>query len=151
LPTEPLAAAVPRVIDLGSGAGFPALPLKIWNPGIGLVLVESNHKKVAFLREVTRALTLTNVDIISERAESLLPSLGPAFPPADVVTFRAVERFNQILPTATALLSSAPGSRLAVLVGSAQLSSTTALPNLGWTTFPLPNAGSRVLSIGVRQ
>src|ERR1039458_3781694 len=58
----------PRVLDIGSGAGFPALPLKIWAPTIHLTMIESNHKKAAFLREVARALTLTNVNVITDRA-----------------------------------------------------------------------------------
>lgn len=59
------------VVDLGSGAGFPGLPVKIWAPEIHLTLIESNHKKAAFLREVVRALTLTDVDVIAARAESI--------------------------------------------------------------------------------
>jgi len=71
----------PLVLDLGSGAGFPALPLKIWAPEIRLTLIESNHKKAAFLREVIRSLTLTNVNVIAARAETILPRLAP--PPAE--------------------------------------------------------------------
>ena len=55
----------PRVFDIGSGAGFPALPLKIWAPQIHLTLIESNHKKAVFLREVARALTLTNINVLT--------------------------------------------------------------------------------------
>jgi len=69
------------VVDLGSGAGFPGLPVKIWAPGIHLTLVESNHKKAAFLREVVRALTLMNVDVIAERAEFLADRLAENPPP----------------------------------------------------------------------
>src|ERR1700676_4893190 len=47
-----------RVLDIGSGAGFPALPLKIYSPQIHLTMIESNHKKATFLREVARAFTL---------------------------------------------------------------------------------------------
>ncbi len=88
----------PRVLDIGSGAGFPALPLKLWAPHIYLTLVESNHKKAAFLSEVARALTLTNITVITDRAEAL--AAGPDFPRTEVVTLRAVEHFNTILPQA---------------------------------------------------
>src|SRR5271170_1741104 len=60
-----------RILDIGSGAGFPAIPLKIWAPSIRLTLIESNHKKAAFLREVARTLTLTEVNVIAERAETV--------------------------------------------------------------------------------
>ena len=55
-------------VDVGSGAGFPGLPLKLWAPAIHLTLVESNHKKATFLREVVRSLTLTNVNVFAGRA-----------------------------------------------------------------------------------
>src|SRR5450755_2213230 len=61
-PAEQGSATV-RAIDIGSGAGFPALPLKIWSPAIHLTLVESNHKKAAFLREVVRELRLTDINV----------------------------------------------------------------------------------------
>src|SRR6202521_2313627 len=61
----------PQVLDIGSGAGFPALPLKLWAPHIHLTLIESNNKKATFLREVARALTLTNINVITARAEVL--------------------------------------------------------------------------------
>jgi 16S rRNA (guanine(527)-N(7))-methyltransferase RsmG len=58
--------------DLGSGAGFPGIPIKLWAPHLALTLIESNQKKTAFLREVIRALTLTNVNVFPGRAEQLL-------------------------------------------------------------------------------
>jgi 16S rRNA (guanine527-N7)-methyltransferase len=139
-------SASPRVIDIGSGAGFPGLPLKLWCPQIQLVLIESNQKKVAFLREVARALTFTNIDVIPGRAELLVRT--PNFPKADVVTLRAVEHFELILAQAIKLL--ADEGRVAVLIGSAQLPN---LPtDLWWRPpIPVPNSETRVLSLGVNR
>jgi 16S rRNA (guanine(527)-N(7))-methyltransferase RsmG len=138
-----------HLIDIGSGAGFPGLPIKIFTPEIRLTLVESNHKKATFLREVARALTLTNVNVLSARAEDLLKS-GSA-PQADVVTLRAVERFEEAIITAAALV--APGGRLALLIGSSQLASTQAVaPAILWQSpILVPGSTNRILLIGPRR
>ena len=134
--------AITTVLDIGSGAGFPGLPLKIWAPGISLTMIESNHKKAAFLREAVRALTLTDVNVTTARAETLLDT-------HDIVTLRAVERFDTILPTAASLL--APAGRLALLIGSSQLSNLETLtPDLRWSPpIPVPQSHSRMLSISI--
>jgi 16S rRNA (guanine527-N7)-methyltransferase len=139
-----------HVLDIGSGAGFPGLPLKIWAPAISLTLVESNHKKAAFLREVIRALTLTDVNVITARAETLAAINDPSFPLADLVTLRAVERFDDILPIASRLVS--PSGRLALLIGSSQLAVLQSLaPDFRTEApIPVPQSESRVLSIMVR-
>jgi len=133
-----------RLADVGSGAGFPGIPIKLWAPVISLTLIESNHKKAAFLKEVVRTLTLTDVDIQNARAESLIGSLF------DIVTLRAVERFAEILPTAAGLV--APNGRLALLIGTAQLpEAKTFSPNLAWSTpIPLPRTQSRVLALACK-
>lgn len=137
----------PQVIDIGSGAGFPALPLKLWAPHIHLTMIESNHKKATFLREATRALTLTNVNIIVDRAETTPDSLSST---ADLVTLRAVEHFVAILPTAIKFL--APNGTLALLIGPTQLSHITTLTTLKSSPpLPVPQSHSRVLSISVKQ
>jgi len=132
------------VADIGSGAGFPGIPIKLWAPQISLTLIESNHKKATFLREVTRALTLTDINIQTTRAESLI---GFTY---DLVTLRAVERFETILPVAANLV--APGRRLAVLVGSSQLEQARSrLPELSWADLPIPSSRSRVLAVAYRS
>ena len=135
----------PVVADIGSGAGFPGIPIKLWAPEISLTLIESNHKKATFLRELTRTLRLTQVNIQNARAESLAPS---SF---DVVTFRAVERFQSILPVAASLV--APAGCLALLIGRAQLSQAqSTLPSLDWSVaLPIPESQSRVLAIAFRN
>src|SRR5439155_27065205 len=52
-----------RLVDIGSGCGFPAVPLKILRPGLELVLVESSEKKSAFLRALIRELGLTEARV----------------------------------------------------------------------------------------
>jgi 16S rRNA (guanine527-N7)-methyltransferase len=156
--------------DLGSGAGFPGIPVKLWAPHLALTLIESNHKKAAFLREVVRSLTLTDINVFSGRAEQLLhpernqpgqsqsdrqpplraadqQSQGPASGRFHVVTLRAVERFASILPVAGSLVS--PGGRLALLIGSSQLDQAQAtLPTLNWDPpLPIPQSQSRILLI----
>jgi 16S rRNA (guanine527-N7)-methyltransferase len=129
------------VVDIGSGPGFPGLPIKIWAPQVQLTLIESNQKKATFLREVIRTLTLMDVDIFAGRAED--------FPTkASVVTLRAVERFNQILPIATRQVK--PNGRLALLIGNAQLNSAQdQAPDFHWQApVPLPLASTRTLLIG---
>jgi 16S rRNA (guanine527-N7)-methyltransferase len=138
----------PRVLDIGSGAGFPGLPLKLWAPHIHLTLVESNNKKATFLREVARALTLTNINVITDRAEVL--AARPDFPRTEVVTLRAVEHFDEILPQAVTLL--APRATLALLIGAAQLPRLTAATTMKWhPPIPIPQSRARVLSIGVHE
>jgi len=135
------------VLDIGSGAGFPGLPLKIWASKIQLTLIESNHKKAAFLSEVSRALTLTDVDIITERAEILAKK--QSIPSARIVTLRAVEHFEGVLIPAVSFL--APKATLAVLVGTTQLKRLEQVDGVEWSApIPVPESRSRVLAIGVR-
>lgn len=146
-------------IDVGSGAGFPGLPIKIWAPHIHLTLIESNQKKATFLREVVRALTLTNVDVFAGRASDFQgrhasnlqePLPGPK-KSADLVTLRAVEQFDSILLTAAALV--APSGRLAILIGQAQLDRARHLVRYfhGIQATKLPLSSSRFLIIGSNE
>jgi 16S rRNA (guanine527-N7)-methyltransferase len=131
-----------EVADLGSGAGFPGLPIKLWAPNIALTLIESNHKKATFLREVTRALAVTDVNIQNTRAETLPAAMF------DVVTLRAVERFIKVLPVAANLL--APNGRLVLLLASSQLDDArSTLPAVTWdAAIPIPQSESRLLLVG---
>ena len=86
-----------QILDLGSGAGVPAIPLLILHPSVTLTLIEAHHTKAVFLREVLRALHL-QAEVKNVRAESLPPAS------ADLVTFRAVEKFDSILPIAARLV-----------------------------------------------
>ena len=133
------------LIDVGSGPGFPGLPIKIWAPDLHLTLIESTQKKATFLREVTRNLTLTDINVFAGRAQDYLN------PPADAVTLRAVERLEATLPIAASLV--APAGRLALLSGEAQFTRTQDLtPGFKWATpIPIPLSTSRVLAVGTKR
>ena len=80
------------LLDVGSGAGFPGIPLAIVEPTCKITLLESNGKRITFLKEVVKELDLTNVEIIQGRAEEL-----GAREKYDVVTARAVKELNILL------------------------------------------------------
>lgn len=135
----------PTLADVGSGAGFPGLPIGLWVLGVHVTLIESNHKKMAFLREAVRALTLSNIDIKSVRAETLPPSSFAT------VTLRAVDRFESILPIAAGLV--VPGGRIALLIASSQLAIAQAtLPDMAWLApLHIPCSQARILAVAYRR
>ena len=134
-----------RLADVGSGAGFPGVPIKLWAPEISLSLIESNRKKAVFLREVCRRLGLRDVDIENVRAETISPATF------DVVTLRAVEHFTDALAAAANLVR--PSGRLVLLISSTQVQSAkSALSKLHWSDAnPIPMSESRLLLIGTRE
>jgi 16S rRNA (guanine527-N7)-methyltransferase len=129
------------LIDLGSGAGFPGLAIKIVRPSLRVTLIESNQKKATFLREAIRKLTLTEVNVFSGRGEDFSE-------PADVVTLRAVEHFDRAVPLALKLAR--PGGRIALLIGEAQVLRARELAASVYWNDParIPLASGRVLLIG---
>ncbi len=82
-----------RLIDVGTGAGFPALPLKIAEPSIELTMLDSLNKRVDFLRETCEKLGFEDAVCIHARAEEAPPELRGAF---DVAVSRAVARLNAL-------------------------------------------------------
>lgn len=127
------------VADVGSGAGFPGIPLKIYAPDLGSTLIESHGKKATFLREVCRSLKLANINVFSGRAEHWEQN-------ADLVTLRAVEKFDQVLGVAATLV--APQGRLALLIGAGQADEAEKALGGYWSdSIAIPNSRERVLKI----
>ena len=83
-----------RVMDIGSGAGFPGIPLKIIFPELQLVLVESQRKRCSFLETVVRDLEMEQVKVFNARAEDISGNQAGQF---DVVVFRAVSGAQECL------------------------------------------------------
>lgn len=85
-----------QLIDIGSGAGFPGIPLKICFPEVKTVFVESQRKRAGFLESVLRKMNLKNYEIVNQRAETL--SIKKEYQQAfDVSTFRSVASLEECL------------------------------------------------------
>ena len=82
-----------KVADVGTGAGFPGMPLRIVEPSIRLTLLDSLNKRVDFLKEVCEDLALTNVDCVHARAEEFAAKKRESF---DIVTSRAVANLQML-------------------------------------------------------
>ena len=87
------------LLDVGSGAGFPGIPLAIVDPTLHVTLLEANGKRVTFLKEAVKQLGLTNVEIIQGRAEELKTREK-----YDIVTARAVKELNILVEISFHLL-----------------------------------------------
>jgi len=139
------AADETTLADVGSGAGFPGVPIKLFAPSLRLTLIESQNKKATFLREVVRTLGLSHIVVHCGRAENW----GGR---ADVVTLRAVEKFESVLPVAAGLVE--PGGILALLIGEAQRPAAAAALGSDWAVVDCqttPWSGGRTVWLAQRE
>lgn len=90
-----------RILDAGSGAGLPGIPLAIARPAWQLTLLDSNSKKTAFITQVAAEIGLSNVTIVTARAESLVAA------PFDIVVSRALASLREFVSKTRALLGPA--------------------------------------------
>jgi len=110
-----------RLLDVGTGAGFPGLPLAIARPDTAHVLLDSNLKKTRFVQHAALTLDLRNVEVVRQRAEQYRPD-----PPFPVVIARAFAPLPRLLPLIGHLC--APGGRLLALKGPAVEAELADLP-----------------------
>jgi 16S rRNA (guanine527-N7)-methyltransferase len=135
--------AMQTAIDIGSGAGFPGIPLKIYAPNLAVTLTESQNKKATFLNEVIRKLTLMDINVFAGRAEDSGRT-------ADLVTLRAVEKFESAVAIAAKLTK--PIGRLALLTGAGQVEAAKKLlSGFEISTTAVPKSRERTLVIARRN
>jgi len=103
-------AATGPVLDLGTGAGLPGIPLALTTPALSMTLLDSNAKKVRFLRQAVVALGLARSSVVHARVEDHRPPQGFA-----VIITRAYARMPALLADAAPLL--APGGRILAMKG----------------------------------
>jgi 16S rRNA (guanine527-N7)-methyltransferase len=149
------------VLDFGSGAGLPGIPIQIARPELRVTLAESQKKKAVFLREVIRELSLIHATVHSGRVEDLPPAQS-----FNLVTLRAVDKMAEALPAAFSRMHSPRGGhtgRCMILTAcpevadiqsaadrwaGSQLSATSAI--LWQPPEVIPGTRRRVLLLGTR-
>ena len=131
------------LLDVGSGAGLPAVPCLAAREDLGGVLVEASQKKAVFLRETLSGLGLSGrARVLAERFEGL------AAPAADALTCRAIERFTEILPALAAWASDVP---TLLLFGGEDLRDGLAAVGLPFEAVRLPESERRFLFVARRR
>jgi len=135
-----------RLADVGSGGGFPGLPLKILRPELELFLIESNVKKATFLAEVVRELGLTDARVLVSRYEEL----GEEVAPLDYVCSRALGEFPTFLGWAGSDQISA--KQVILWIGERDLKEIQAVPGWDWReSIPVPHSLRRLLLVGTKK
>lgn len=141
---QSLPAGISTLLDLGSGAGFPGIPIVLCRPEIAVTLAESQSKKAAFLQEAIRSLAI-RAQVHSGRAETTPQQF-------DCVTLRAVDRMDSATETAATLVK--PGGWLAPMTTHTELPNLQRIagPQFQWQSpIPLPNSEDRILALASKK
>ena len=128
-----------RLLDVGTGAGLPGIPLAIVEPGRRWALLDSNGKKTRFLRHVVRTLGLGNVSVVEGRAEAHRPGQAP-----DCITARALATLPDLVALVAHLCP--PGGRILAMKGRLNEAELAAVPEpfqlLGRQRLTVPGLAS---------
>jgi 16S rRNA (guanine527-N7)-methyltransferase len=108
-----LPEGVSELVDIGSGAGIPGVPIKIVSAGVRVTLIEARERRVSFLRTVVRELGLPDVLVVGRRAEEVVGYVGARY---DAAVMRCAGSAVDLLPVADALVR--PGGT--IVVGAAE-------------------------------
>jgi 16S rRNA (guanine527-N7)-methyltransferase len=132
-----------RLADVGSGAGFPGVPLKLLIPTLDIVLIEPNAKKAAFLAEIVRELKLEGVEVYRGRFDSLTAG-DSRF---DYVTARALGMHEELVEWSRVTISI--GGRVILWLGNEDAVQVSLQRSWQWSKpTPIPGSHSRVLLVG---
>jgi len=135
-----------RLADVGSGGGFPGLPLKIVRPGLQVFLVESNIKKVTFLAEVIRELGLSGAQVLARRYEEL----GEEVAPLDYACSRALGEFPAFLEWARSQQIAA--KQVILWIGGRDLEEIQKTQTWDWSEpIEVPHSLRRLLLVGTSK
>jgi 16S rRNA (guanine527-N7)-methyltransferase len=135
-----------RLADVGSGAGFPGLALKIACPELHVFLIESNVKKATFLAEMVREIELGDTRVLVSRYEEL----GEEITPIDIVCSRALGEFDKFLGWARSERVAA--SQAILWVGGRDVEEIRQIEGWNWMRpVPIPHSLQRFLLIGDRE
>ena len=135
-----------RLADVGSGGGFPGLPLKILRPELEVFLVESNIKKATFLAEVVRELGLKDARVLVSRYEEL----GEELAPLDFVCARALGEYFPFLTWAASPRVLA--KEVVLWVGGNDVEEIATIEGWDWRDpIPVPQSLRRYILVGKRQ
>jgi 16S rRNA (guanine527-N7)-methyltransferase len=144
------ARAVPmehgRLADVGSGGGFPGIPLKIIRPELRVFLVESNLKKATFMAEVVREIGLPDTQVLVRRYEEL----GEEVAPLDFVCSRALGEFPSFLDWARSQQIAA--KQVILWIGARDLPDIQKIRTWEWREpIPVPHSLRRLLLVGTTK
>ena len=140
---QALPAGIRTLLDFGSGAGFPGIPIALCRPEMAVTLAESQGKKAAFLREAIRVLGIS-IGVSNQRAEKLDVRF-------DCVVLRAVDRMKEAVQGAARLIAPRGWLALMTTVGECERLKAAAGCDFRWREpVPLPGGQNRVLVLGSR-
>ncbi len=135
-----------RLADVGSGAGFPAVPIRMALGGVSVTLIEANRKKCAFLSELTRELRLTNVDVHPGRMEDMKGNQEEF----DFVTARAVAVGDAFLDWASSSLRRS--GTVVLWLGEDDSKRISLSETFDWRpALRIPDSERRVLLVGTNR
>jgi 16S rRNA (guanine527-N7)-methyltransferase len=132
-----------RLADVGSGAGFPGIPLAMASSSLEVVLIDSNAKKTTFMSEATRKVGLKNVKVVRSRMEE--SRLGAAS--LDFVSSRALGQFDKFLLWSRTVLSDR--GRVALWLGEKDVEAISHKSDWDWKgPLLIPNSAQRYILVG---
>ena len=135
-----------RLADVGSGAGFPAVPIRMVSEDLNVILIESNQKKATFLSEIVRELQLANVDVRRSRMEEIDFSRDTV----DFVTARAIGIDDEFLDWSRKALN--PNGSIVLWLGEESAREVSRDASWKWAdSIRIPQSERRVVLHGLKS